>query len=303
MAGVDGVAAYLGELAACCPGFAVREARPAQQGWDSLTLLVNGDTIVRFARRPDVAARLAREAALLPSLADALPLAVPRFTLTCPDPAGGLRFVGYPAISGEPLSPDTVTPATETSLAEQLGAFLSALHGFPVAEAVRLGAEGGTAADWRAELGRLYGEVRAHVLPRLADGDERARVEALWEGYLADDATFAFAPALIHRDLGTEHILHDPAGRLTGVIDWGDASIGDPAQDFIGVYRTLGADFARRVHAHYARRVDSTFWRRVRFYAAIVPFFEIIFGSLEGDEGHVAAGLAALRGQMPGWDV
>jgi aminoglycoside 2''-phosphotransferase len=299
MADDDDFTGYLRELVACRPDFAVREARPAQQGWDSLTLLVNGDTIVRFARRPDVAARLAREAALLPRLADALPVAVPRFTLTCPDPAGGLRFVGYPAIPGAPLSAGSIPPSTRASLADQFGAFLAALHGFPVAEAIRLGAEGGTAANWRAELARLYGEVRAHVLPRLTDDDERARMESLWERYLGDDANFAFAPALIHRDLGPEHILHDPAaGRLTGVIDWGDASIGDPSQDFTGVYRTLGAAFARRVHDAYApSTADATFWRRVRFYAAIVPFFEIIFGSLEGDEGHVAAGLAALRQQ------
>lgn len=291
-------AGYLRQLDACYPDIAVREVRPAQQGWDSVTLLVNGDTIFRFARRRDVAARLAREARLLPALADALPVAVPRFAYVCPDPMGGMRFVGYRALEGAPLDTPGRDPTHMPTLAQQLGAFLTALHSFPAADAVRLGALGGAANDWRREYESLFGQVREHVLPRLTE-EERKRVVARWEGHLDDDANFAFAPALIHRDLGPEHVLHDPAtGRLTGVIDWGDASIGDPAQDFTGLAAGLGEPFARAVLAHYGRPVGAAFWRRVRFYVFVIPYIEVIFGSLESDEGHVAAGLEGLRRQL-----
>ena len=47
------------------------------------------------------------------------------------------------------------------------------------------------------------------------------------------------APVLIHGDLGAEHIFVD-AGRITGVIDWGDAAIGDPGLDHGRLLRDFG---------------------------------------------------------------
>jgi len=45
-----------------------------------------------------------------------------------------------------------------------------------------------------------------------------------------------------HNDLGIEHVLGTPAtAAVTGVIDWGDAALIDPACDFGLLYRDLGA--------------------------------------------------------------
>jgi aminoglycoside 2''-phosphotransferase len=277
------------------PEFAVRSVRPLQQGWDSVTLLVNDEVVFRFARRPDVAVRLAREARLLPQLAPALPVAIPDIRYTCEDPAGGMRFVGYPLLAGESLSRKSVASDHKQDLAGQLAGFLAALHAFPVNRADGLGALGGGADEWRNAYVAFYGEIREVVLPLLSEA-ERAQVVHLWERYLDHSANFTFAPALIHRDLGADHILHDPTtGKLTGVVDWGDAWIGDPAHDFTGLYLDLGPDFARSVLARYPRTLDETAEQRIQFYAAIVPFHEIRFGQLESDESHIAAGLSALR--------
>lgn len=287
-------------IAASYPDFPVRSWRYAQQGWDSITLLVNDDYIFRFARRPDVAVRLAREAALLPALADALPLPIPCFEYVDRDPERGVRFVGYRAIPGEPLSAASLAAVDESQYAEQLGDFLAALHSFPTAEARQLGVPGGDVTEWRSEYRAFYDELREHIFPLLTK-DERQDVATFWEAYLDDDANFAFAPALIHRDLGPEHILCATAsGSITGVIDWGDASIGDPAIDFTGLYCDIGEPFAQRVLASYQRLIEDQgiFWRRVRFYGAIAPFHEIRFGQYEGDEGHIQHGLECLRRQF-----
>jgi aminoglycoside 2''-phosphotransferase len=291
-------------LAEGAPELEVRTARPTQQGWDSLTLLVNEEWIFRFARRPDVAARLTREVRLLPRLAEALPVAIPRFEYVADDHAGGVRCVGYRAIVGERLTRAALTPERAANVIEQLGAFLTALHGFPVAEATALGVLGGDVAGWHGELAERYAEVREHVLPLLS-ADERRASCALWEGFLAAPESFAFQPALIHRDLGAEHLLFQPeTGRLAGVIDWGDAWIGDPALDFVGITRELGRELAERVLTSYGRPIEpsgAAFWARVRFFGALEPFYEIIFGRLEGDEEHIARGLAHLRRELPEW--
>lgn len=292
---------YLALLRECYPSFELRSWRPVQQGWDSVTLLVNEELIARFARRPDVSVRLAREARLLPDLADALPVAIPRFTYVCGDPntPASVRFVGYPALPGVALTSDSISsPQHREKLAGQLGEFLSALHAYPIGAAQAVGVLGGTSEDWRQEYADFYAEIREHIFPLLSSLEQRA-VADVWEGYLNTQANFAFIPTLIHRDLGGEHILHEPAsGQLTGIIDWGDASIGDPAQDFTGIARQLGHDFAARVLASYMRPTDARFWERVSFYGRIIPFHEIRFGQYEHDDAHITAGLAALRAQI-----
>jgi aminoglycoside phosphotransferase (APT) family kinase protein len=71
------------------------------------------------------------------------------------------------------------------------------------------------------------GVRRPLVLPAL-DIDEQRRAEALF----ADVETLAgFEPVLTHSDLLPEHMLCRD-GRLVGVIDWGDARVGDPALDY-----------------------------------------------------------------------
>jgi aminoglycoside phosphotransferase (APT) family kinase protein len=45
---------------------------------------------------------------------------------------------------------------------------------------------------------------------------------------------------LCHGDMHVRHVLFDEDGLLSGVIDWGDLCIGDPAMDLIAVYAMLG---------------------------------------------------------------
>ena len=281
------------------PDLRVEQYEFAGEGYDSVALLVNGEYIFRFAKRPDVAVRQAREADLLPLLVDRLPLTVPRYTHVWADPAWpGKRIVGYRMVPGEQLFPDRARPEHRATQAKQLGDFVNALHAVPVEEARRHGALGGDTGSWRTEYRRFYDEAREHMIP-LFDAHERSAIEAFWLGFLDDDACFAFAPTLVHRDLNTEHILYDPAsGRLTGVIDWGDASIGDPAIDFTAVRRELGEDFSRRMLAVYRHLCDASFVRRMDFYDRLTPFHEIRFGQVDGEAAHVAHGLDVARRQL-----
>lgn len=290
--------AWLIMMSECLPGVTISSARLAQQGWDSVTFFINDELIVRIARRPDVAARLDREARLLPVIAHRLPVAVPSFTHVCRDTAGGVRLVAYGAIGGISLSESRKRAERDGSLTQQIADVLTALHSVPVSEAAAAGAQGSGASDWRDQQSSFYEEIQQHIFP-LLHAHEQHYTRALWESYLHRDANFAFAPVLIHRDLGPDHIFWEAeSGRLTGVIDWGDACIGDPAIDFAGLYRELSPGFSRRVLNWYGRGVDASFWSRVRFYANIVPFYAIRFGQHERSSHHIDHGLQALREQM-----
>lgn len=123
----------------------------------------------------------------------------------------------------------------------------------------------------------------------------RDKSERLWEDFLNDGTIFAFQPVLIHCDLACEHILCDPErGVLTGVIDWGDATIGDPALDFVGLHVERGREFTERVLAHYPGTVDAAFWRRMDFYLCYGPFSELLYGAYSASEKFIAQGIEGL---------
>jgi aminoglycoside 2''-phosphotransferase len=269
---------------------------PIQEGWGSFVLEINGAWIFRFPRRPEIVPGLRREIALLPDLARALSIAVPQYDYVWHGDEGceGVcrwPFVGYRKIPGVPLRTDIATPALIAHLAATLGE----LHAFSVSRAAELGIPGGSAGEWREEYRESYVWVRQLVWPLLSPS-EQAWGAALWTKFLTDDANFRFRPALVHRDLWGAHILCDPAtGRVNGIIDWEDASIGDPAIDFAGLLMDHGMDFTRQVLARYPGPADETLWSRAEFYGWIGPVYEVRFGLETGQREHLERGLEELR--------
>ena len=73
---------------------------------------------------------------------------------------------------------------------------------------------------------------------------------------------------VIHGDLVVEHLLlDDETEQLSGIIDFGDVALGDPAQDFLGFW-AYGADaVARAVELYRPAQPDSTLLARSREHA------------------------------------
>lgn len=265
------------------PGVAGRDVARVDEGWDFGVYVVDGEWVVRVPRRPAVARRVPPEVALLELLAPALPVAVPRFEAVGAD---GVPWVAYRRLEGEPLAAGTP--------AKDVAAFLSALHAFPVESAIRAGIPAG---DWRIAMEEQLAEFELSVLP-LLDPSERRRAERAFRGYLEDDASFAFRPALIHADLGREHLLCGPDGRLRAVIDWTDARIGDPALDFAPFLHGLGAGFAADLLAGYGHEHDPTLEARAGFYRLLGPWHEVTYGLSAELPGYVESGLSGVRERL-----
>lgn len=306
-------AAALAVFREAMPGKTVVSVDTITQGWDSLALLVNGRWLLRVARRPEVSATLAREARLLPLIASAIaPVRVPQFVFTRFDAEPAV--VGYEAIEGEPLTAAAL-PASDSPLlvgegpgvrslhpldaiADQLADFLTALHSIPTERAIATGLPPTTAADWHAEYVAFAEWTRTEGGPRLAP-DVRDHVLRLWTEYLSAPESGGFQPVLIHRDLGCEHILLAKDRSLAGVIDWGDATLGDPAIDFAGICGELGEPFTRRLIARWrgpraAGETDASLLARAVFYQRLAPLHAIRFGLLTGADDYVERGMAEL---------
>jgi aminoglycoside phosphotransferase (APT) family kinase protein len=241
-------------------------------GWDNRVTLVDGRWVHRTPRFPDREPQLRREVALLPWLARLLPLPVPAPDVVCEDP-----FTVRHA-----YLPGGRCPGTSPVHGAEIGRFLRALHTVDTSEAIRHGARDGDANY--AEVRRTVARMAREVLPLLP-----ARVASWGEALLERMASPAPRTSLVHGDLGPEHI-RVVDERVTGIIDWGDSGVGDPALDL--AWTTLGADRAFADAVLLAYRPDVALVARARDWHQLGPWHEVLYGLGEGGRGFVESGLA-----------
>jgi aminoglycoside phosphotransferase (APT) family kinase protein len=110
------------------------------------------------------------------------------------------------------------------------------------------------------ELGRALTQI--HAVPL-----ERARRAGLtqpeWDEYRGP-------LHFLHRDFCRSNLIVDPSsGRLAGVIDWGNASLGDPASDFVGLVCWRGWSFTNAVLDAYESHDRGDLVDRIRRAAQI----------------------------------
>ncbi len=289
----DQLALYRAAIQENFPDLPLESLRYLAEGWDSLVYLVNDRLIFRFPKRPEVAERLALETRLLPELAPTLPLPIPQFTYVAKFSSLNFPylFVGYEALPGltQPDWPEVVGQANWWRAA--LGDFLTALHAFPVERARHLGVKEKNFTgshisqdNWRDSLEAFYSQVREKVSPLLS-AERQDLVAAYFEDFLDVDRHFNFEPVLLHGDLLDDHVLVEPfTQKVTGVLDFGDVCLGDPAYDV-----------AASVLPYYKGKVDETFKQRQSFYRRLAPFFAITFGLDYADSALVEYGLSILN--------
>ena len=82
---------------------------------------------------------------------------------------------------------------------------------------------------------------------------------------------------------------------MTGIIDWGDAVIGDPAIDFACLYAWYGKSWLENVLAHYTGKLDTEVIPRSRYLAACLAIHNITLGREVGRIQWVEAGNATLQ--------
>ncbi|WP_041733326.1 phosphotransferase [Conexibacter woesei] len=254
-----------------------RSGTPLDDGWDSQATLVDGRWIDRTPRRAEVTPRLRAEVRLLGWLAPRLPLAVPRPFVVGEQPL----VVRHALVPGEPA------PELTAAHGRELGAFLHALHASDAAEAVEHDAPGPAAAlaERRAELERMRTVVLL-LLPAARRGDGDALLDAIAQ---------LPAAALVHGDLGPEHVLVQD-GRLSGVIDWSDAHVGDPAIDLAWTLHGATSAFASALAERYG--VDAELRARALLWHRLGPWYEVLHGVETAAPETVASGVDGVLARL-----
>jgi aminoglycoside phosphotransferase (APT) family kinase protein len=201
-------------------------------GWDNAMMRVGDVLVARLPRREVAAELVIREQRWLPVLAPRLPLPVPAPVRT------GQPALGYPwswsiipFLPGE--SAARTPPAYWPDAAVSLGRFLAALHTPAPPEAPVNAVRGVPLAD-RTERFTEYLSAASGL------ADHRAVTRA-WQAALAVPA-WDQPPVWLHGDLHPANIVVH-RGRISGVIDFGDITSGDPATDLSVAWMLLPAQF------------------------------------------------------------
>lgn len=234
--------------------------------------------------------------ALLRALRGHLPLPIPDPVCRSLDPPEpGEAFMGYPKLPGQLLYRVGLEALPRTDdkrcVADQLGAFLTALHAIPT--------EGFdpplAVANDRATWERMYADVHAGLFPLMRPG-ARKWVSAHFEAYLDDPVSSAWTPTVIHGDFGPANILYDAGMRaVSGILDWDSSGLGDPATDLAALIgdHSYGADFADWLAPAYPQLAAEL--PRARFYLGTFALQEVLFGLKTGDTEAFEAGMADYR--------
>lgn len=268
---------------------------------------IGDDLYARLPRLAHYVADLHREREWLPRLA-------PSLSLRVPEPVAlGRPGAGYPFdwaifrwLEGAPYAgeaSESTTGGGEAARGHAAGG--GAARGLAAGGGVARGHAGGSEAaagergavdderDGAVALARFVAELRTVPVTAAAPRGGRrplreldritrdalatigdAAALAAWERAL-EAPPFGGAPVWIHGDLLRPNLLA-AGGRLSAVIDFGSAGVGDPAADVVAAWAVFRAP--GRTRFREALGVDDGTWERARGYALhqaalIVPYY------------------------------
>jgi len=264
------------------PGAPLEPVVALGSGLDHNAYLVGHGFVLRVAADADAE----REARLLRLLAKRCPVAVPKPV------ASGSSWLIYPSLLGVPLIDVSAERRAELAapVAATLGRVLGCLWAIPARAVDGLVPDDDTPLeDWRDEAVALLDEIRDAV-----PAPARRGVDAFLSGPVPERAS---ARVFSHNDLGMEHVLVDQNfGRVTGIIDWSDAAIVDPAKDLGLILRDLGApafDIALRLCGSMLPTREALA-ERAAFYARCLTIEDLAHGLRSGQAKYIDASRAAI---------
>ena len=275
------------------PRYRVDSVALLGEGQENVAYEVNGELIVRFSKEPDPARRAAavdREARLLATVGgiSGVPVPAPMFAV----PEEGC--LAYRKVPGRPLLelPRAAWTAHGTAIAATLGDLLAALHAVPVERVADLvDPDDQPLTEWRDEAAALYATVKDEIA-----AEHHTGIAAFFG---AAPPAAGYPLVFSHNDLGIEHVLVDPpAWTVTGVIDWGDAALVDPAYDFGLLYRDLGRSALDAALDRYPAAGDGL-RERAAFYARCSVFEDLAYGLAAGRAWYLDKSRTALDWLFP----
>jgi macrolide phosphotransferase len=214
--------------------------------------------ILRIPRREDALQRAYDESRALKLVSGRLPVAVPDWAIFSP------RLIAYTPLAGNPAAVIEMTQGgyvwrfdhshPPAIFLRSLAGAIAAVHGIDHADA----AAAGLRFHKPDEAPRWWSERMDFVRDLLNVPDP---VWRRWQAWVHDRTYWPEYAVLVHGDLHPAHILIDEHGGVTGLLDWTEAHVGDPAIDFVLQFATLGHEALSKLLDDY-RVAGARVWSR-----------------------------------------
>lgn len=206
-------------------------------------------------------------------------------------PGGGRAVVTEPA-HGIPLMLDDL--AESPALARALGRTLARIHSMPNYLAEAAGAESFSAAESLAAH-------RAQIERARAAGELPTAVAQRWEALLADRSLWDLEPTFVHGSLSEECLFHD-GEQITGIRDWHEARISDPAADLAWLVSTLPPEQMDVLHRAYTADLAGSPHPRLLERAQVLGELAVVDWLLHGLDDEDEEITADARGMLADLD-
>ncbi|MED1809326.1 macrolide 2'-phosphotransferase MphK [Bacillus subtilis] len=235
-----------------------------ETGMDFQVVFAEDDTgmpwVLRKPRRSDVVERASAEGRTLAFLRANLTADVPDWRIHTPE------LIAYPMLKGTPAAGidleqkqyvwnmDHQPPSDHFILT--LAEILAELHGVNPADA----GQSGINVMSPEEVRRNIAESMDDVKNKLGVSEQ---LWQRWQAWINDDAYWPGFSVLIHGDLHPPHILINQNEHVTGLLDWTEAKVADPAKDFIFYQMLFGEEETARLLEYY-HQAGGRIWAKMQ---------------------------------------
>ncbi len=243
--------------------------------------------VVRAPRTAAAGARMDAEERLVEGLYGWVSFAVPRVTGHSALPEGGRALV-HRAVPGSALDPARMSASP--ALLASTGRALATVHDLPT----RLVADAGLPVYEADE----YRQRRlAEVDRAAATGHVPSALLSRWERALEEAGAWRFVPSVVHGELDGDSV-RTSSTEVTGMVEWAQARVADPADDFGWLANAAEPEVFDGVLAAYAakRRAnpDPDLARRARLAGELALVRWLLHGTSADDSAVVDDAVAML---------
>lgn len=257
----------------------------ALDGWDNTTFRLGDDWSVRLPSADAYVAQVDKEHRWLPVLAKHLSLRIPEpIAIGRPSHEFPRPWSIYRWIEGDPANAGRIASLVE--LASDLAGFLGELYAIEASG----GPGPGPHNSFRGGSIDIWDPETRQSIEFLANKIDARAVTELWERALG--SRWDRAPVWVHGDMAPSNMLVAD-GRLSAVVDFGCAGIGDPACDLVMAW-TFFTDESRQEFRRRLR-LDVPTWDRARGWALWKALITLAESERGGRDADAAAGAFGWR--------
>lgn len=261
-----------------------------QSGMDFLTTFAQSQEdgrlwVLRMPYRQDVIDRMFYERDVLRLVGKHLSISVPNWKIVTKEMVAYPLLAGTPAGTIDPELGDYVWHIDPKSPPDQyvssLASTMAELHEIGLDKVLGAGLRINNHEQIRQSMAENMEKTR-----KLLDVDDSRW--ATWQEWLVDDSYWPPFTVFTHGDLHPGHTLLAKDFTLTGLIDWTEASISDPAIDFTSCYAAFGEATLDRLINYYKEsggrcwpRMKDHIIKRWKAYSIDIALFALSTGKEE----------------------